>query len=112
VLLGPRQPSRYGALRREPRRDGLATIEAAGLLLSALEKRPEIAETLNACFERMLEQYRIFVVGSGAKGPRLVAYMQEGVYECAAMGPRGGVVTQRSAKPCTPVQFRAWPPLA
>ena len=25
-------------------------------------------------------------------------------------GPRGGVVTQRSAKPCTPVQFRAWPP--
>jgi hypothetical protein len=27
-----------------------------------------------------------------------------------AVGPRGGVVTQRSAKPCTPVQFRAWPP--
>src|SRR5262245_21939320 len=25
-------------------------------------------------------------------------------------GPRGGAVTQRSAKPCTPVQFRAWPP--
>src|SRR5262245_2020081 len=29
----------------------------------------------------------------------------------ASQGPRGGVVTQRSAKPCTPVQFRAWPPL-
>ena len=28
----------------------------------------------------------------------------------APQGPRGGVVTQRSAKPCTPVQFRAWPP--
>src|SRR5438067_11094662 len=26
------------------------------------------------------------------------------------MGPRGGVVTQRSAKARTPVQFRAWPP--
>ena len=26
------------------------------------------------------------------------------------MRPRGGVVTQRSAKPFTPVQFRAWPP--
>src|SRR5262245_60409714 len=26
--------------------------------------------------------------------------------------PRGGVVTQRSAKPFTPVQFRPWPPLA
>jgi glycine/serine hydroxymethyltransferase len=25
--------------------------------------------------------------------------------------PRGGVVTQRSAKPFTPVQFRAWPPI-
>ena len=24
--------------------------------------------------------------------------------------PRGGVVTQRTANPCTPVQFRAWPP--
>src|SRR5215475_7159083 len=27
------------------------------------------------------------------------------------MGPRGGVVTQRSAKPFTPVQFWSWPPL-
>ena len=24
--------------------------------------------------------------------------------------PRGGVVTQRPAKPCTPVRVRAWPP--
>ena len=27
-----------------------------------------------------------------------------------SLRPRGGVVTQRSAKPFTPVQFRAWPP--
>ncbi|MBO4224651.1 tRNA-uridine aminocarboxypropyltransferase [Bradyrhizobium neotropicale] len=58
VILGPRQPSRYGQLRREPRRDGLSTIEAAGLMLAALEKRPDIAETLNASFERMLARYR------------------------------------------------------
>jgi DTW domain-containing protein len=58
VILGPRQPSRYGELRREPRRDGLSTIEAAGMLLAALEKRPDIAETLNACFERMLARFR------------------------------------------------------
>jgi tRNA-uridine aminocarboxypropyltransferase len=58
VILGPRQPSRYGQLRREPRRDGLATIEAAGMLLAALEKRPDIAETLNASFEQMLAKYR------------------------------------------------------
>src|SRR5262245_56101288 len=31
-------------------------------------------------------------------------------YELGASRPRGGVVTQRSAKPCTPVQFRPWPP--
>ena len=58
VILGPKQPSRYGKLRKEPRRDGLATIEAAGLLLSGLEKRPEIGETLNASFDRMLARYR------------------------------------------------------
>ena len=58
VILGPKRPSRYGQLRREPRRDGLSTIEAAGLLLAGLEKRPEIAEALNASFERMLARYR------------------------------------------------------
>ena len=58
VILGPRQPSRYGHLRREPRRDGLSTIEAAAMLISTLEKRPDIAATLNASFERMLARYR------------------------------------------------------
>jgi DTW domain-containing protein YfiP len=58
VILGPKRPSRYGQLRREPRRDGLATIEAAGLLLAGLQKRPEIAATLDASFERMLKRYR------------------------------------------------------
>jgi tRNA-uridine aminocarboxypropyltransferase len=58
VILGPQQPSRYGALRREPRKDGLSTIEAAGMLMAALQKRPEIAATLNASFERMLARYR------------------------------------------------------
>jgi len=58
VILGPERPSAYGQLRREPRRDGLSTIEAAAILLAALEKRPEIAATLNASFERMLVRYR------------------------------------------------------
>ena len=40
VILGPKRPSRYGKLRREPRRDGLSTIEAAAMLLAGLEKRP------------------------------------------------------------------------
>jgi DTW domain-containing protein len=58
VILGPAHPSRYGALRREPRRDGLSTIEAAAMLIAGLEKRPDIAATLNASFERMLARYR------------------------------------------------------
>lgn len=58
VILGPKQPSRYGKLRKEPRGDGLATIEAAAMLLGALEKRPDVADTLNASFERMLARYR------------------------------------------------------
>ena len=58
VILNPAQPSRYGKLRREPRRDGLSTIEAAAMLLAGLAKRPDIAETLHASFERMLARYR------------------------------------------------------
>jgi DTW domain-containing protein len=58
LILGPSHPSRYGKLRREPRSDGLSTIEAAALVLSYLEKRPDIADALNASFARMLERYR------------------------------------------------------
>jgi DTW domain-containing protein len=58
LILGPRRPSRYGALRREPRRDGLSTIEAAGMVLARLEKRPDIEAALIGSFERMLARYR------------------------------------------------------
>jgi len=58
VILGPAKPSLYGKLRREPRKDGLSTIEAAGMLLASLERKPEIETTLNASFERMLAKYR------------------------------------------------------
>jgi len=58
VILNPPRPSRYGRLRREPRRDGLSTIEAAGMLIAHLENRPDIEAALNASFERMLARYR------------------------------------------------------
>jgi len=58
VALNPRYPSRYGRLRKEPRRDGLSTLEAAGLLLSRLEKKPEIETMLWASFDKMLLRYR------------------------------------------------------
>jgi hypothetical protein len=36
----------------------LSTIEAAGMLLSRLERRPDIEEKLTASFERMLDRVR------------------------------------------------------
>jgi DTW domain-containing protein YfiP len=58
VILGPSRPSRYGKLRREPRRDGLSTIEAAAMILSGLERRPDIADILNGSFTQMLARYQ------------------------------------------------------
>lgn len=58
VTLGPKRPSLYGQLRREPRREGLSTIEAAATLIAALERRPDIAATLNDAFARMLARFR------------------------------------------------------
>ncbi len=58
VVLGPKRPSRYGRVRTEPRKDALSTIEAAALLLSRLEGRPEIETALDATFQRMLERFR------------------------------------------------------
>jgi DTW domain-containing protein len=58
VVLAPKRPSRYGRLRREPRSDGLSTIEAAAMLLARLEHKPEIEAALHATFERLLARYR------------------------------------------------------
>jgi DTW domain-containing protein YfiP len=58
VVLGPKSPSRYGHLRREPRPDGLATIEAAAMLLGRLSKDRGVEGRLIASFERLLDRYR------------------------------------------------------
>ena len=57
IALKPRRPSLYGQRRREARREGLSTIEAAGLVLSRLEDRPEIEAAVAATFRRMLARY-------------------------------------------------------
>jgi DTW domain-containing protein YfiP len=58
IALNPRRPSRYGKLRREPRRDSVSTLEAAALLLSRLENKPEIETAMTASFEKLLARYR------------------------------------------------------
>jgi DTW domain-containing protein YfiP len=54
VILGPKRASRYGKLRKEPRKDGLSTIESVAMLLGYLERKTAIEASLNAGFERML----------------------------------------------------------
>jgi DTW domain-containing protein YfiP len=58
IALNPRHASLYGKLRREPRREGLSTLEATALLLARLENNPEIETTLTASFSRMLAKYK------------------------------------------------------
>jgi len=70
VVLGPKRPSRYGRLRREPRSDGLSTIEAAAMLLARLEHKPEIETALHATFERLLARYRATRPASGGRRGR------------------------------------------
>lgn len=70
VLLARARPSRYGKLRKEPRRDGLSTIEAAAMLLARLERNPKIEAALNTSFAHMLERYRDAQRGAKAQPPR------------------------------------------
>jgi DTW domain-containing protein YfiP len=56
LVLNPAQPSRYGRLRREPRREALSTLEAAALLLRHLDPAPEAAAALLAAFDRTLAE--------------------------------------------------------
>jgi DTW domain-containing protein len=58
IVVAPARASRYGQLRREARREAVSTLEAAALLLSTLEKKPEIADALHGSFERLLDRHR------------------------------------------------------
>jgi DTW domain-containing protein YfiP len=54
LVLNPQRPSHYNRVRREPRREALSTIEAAALLLSRIEGRPEIEAALNGALDRLI----------------------------------------------------------
>lgn len=53
-VLCPKELSAYGSARREPRRESLSTIEAAGLALSAIEGKPEYYEICRESLRTML----------------------------------------------------------
>ena len=58
VLIHPKEPSAYGRLRKEPRRECLSTIEAVAETLDALGENPEIRKTLRALFRTLLQRTR------------------------------------------------------
>ena len=58
IVLRPKTPSRYGRLRKEPRRECLSTIESVALCLRGLGDNPKITEQLNANFLKMLAEYQ------------------------------------------------------
>lgn len=68
LALNPKQRSLYGELRREPRREGLSTIEAIGLAVSAIERKPEINAGLRQSFRAMLDKYRAALAAGALAG--------------------------------------------
>lgn len=67
LLLRPTQASLYGKLRKEPRREGLSTLEAAAFALSRIEHKPDIEKAMLSTFRRMLQRYRTALQPQGDK---------------------------------------------
>ena len=55
IAIAPTQRSAY-KIRKQKNEHALSTVEAIAELLSQLEKRPEIAESLQSAFEKMQNQ--------------------------------------------------------
>ena len=58
LVLQPPQPSLYGSLRKEPRRDSVSTIEAAAYALAALENDDGLADKILTPFRALLDKAR------------------------------------------------------
>jgi DTW domain-containing protein len=56
LVLQPPKPSLYGNLRKEPRRESVATIEAAAYTLASLENDASMADKILAPFKLLLEK--------------------------------------------------------
>jgi DTW domain-containing protein YfiP len=58
LVLDPRHRSRFGRVRREPRREALSTLETAALLLKHLDGGPEIEGALLNRLDRLIAEAR------------------------------------------------------
>ncbi len=58
ILLTPREPSLYGRLRREPRREWVSTLEAVAEVLPALGEAPALRDKLRRLLRTLLQRAR------------------------------------------------------
>ena len=58
LVLNPPHPSRFGRVRREPRREALSTLEAAALLLKHLDGGAEVEAALLDRLDRLILEAR------------------------------------------------------
>jgi hypothetical protein len=58
LVLNPRHRSRFGRVRREPRREALSTLEAAALLLRHLDAGPAVEAALLDRLDRLIGEAR------------------------------------------------------
>ena len=58
IYIAPREKSRYGNLRKEPRPECVSTLEAAAETLSFLGLDPTIETALKDTFQNRLQEYR------------------------------------------------------
>jgi DTW domain-containing protein len=58
LVLNPQHKSRYGRIRREPRREALSTLEAVALLMKHLDGGPEIEAVLLGALDRLIAEAR------------------------------------------------------
>jgi DTW domain-containing protein YfiP len=58
IVLTPREPSMYGRLRKEPRRDYVSTLEAIADVLPALGEPQAVRDNLRRLLRTMLQRVR------------------------------------------------------
>ena len=58
IVLNPREPSMYGRLRREPRREWVSTLEAVADVLPALGEPDQARDSLRRLLRSLLQRAR------------------------------------------------------
>lgn len=59
LVLNPQNRSRFGRIRREPRREALSTLEAVALLLKQFDSGSEVETALLGALDRLIAEARL-----------------------------------------------------